>query len=257
MSTEKWEPSASKSEWTAFEKANTSAVMRRVDFYRKRVGWTVEELCRRLDQLGWPVTVSTMNGMFGNKRQAISPSELLTLGRALSIAPAMLLLPLEANDPYPLYPDVTAEPLDALSFIGARWTEDGFDMPWLGDEESDDVARSVDPVMDLFAHRYSTDWFDILERRLLERPADLKSFIKTGEWFEFRDGLLGDGQGGEMGFVRLAVANQRLLNLRELRRSMASRGSRLPKISAALSEAIAERSHDNRTRVWAGVIADA
>ena len=56
---------------------------------------TVEALCRELDSQGWPVSVSTMNGMIGKKRSAVTITEVFAFARALEVAPLNLLFPFD------------------------------------------------------------------------------------------------------------------------------------------------------------------
>lgn len=252
MSSAKWEPTSEKASWTAFEKTYTRSVMGRVDAYRREAGYTVENFCRRLDELGWPVSISTMNGMLGSKRQSLSLPELLMLARALEVSPSVLLLPLAENEVVELYPGVRLEPLDALSFIAGKWISEVVILDFLDEGESGEIAKSLDPVESLLHHRYLVDWIDTLERRLSDEKRELlDSFATTGEWADFRDPALGDGQGSEVGWVRLDAVQRSLSMLREIRRSIDARGARLPHVSRPISSALAEPKDDRRALVWA------
>lgn len=251
MSNLRWEPKTDKSEWAAFEKGFTSSVMNRVDGYRKERGLTVEALCRRLDELGWPVSVSTMNGMLGSKRQSLSFPELLVMARALQVAPAVLMLPLATNEPVDLSPAVQTDALSALSYLTGRWTLETQILDWLEGEESSEVATSLDPITNLYEHQWLTDWFEVLERRMLERKEELAKFVETGEWTDFRDGAIGDGLGSQVGFVRHSDLTRNLIALRSLRMNMANRGMRLPPLPPAVQAALEEQDRDRIALVWA------
>lgn len=93
-------------------------IFERVDSYRRRLGITVEEMCRRLDSLGWPVSLSTMNGMLGGKRASVSISEVFLLARVLEVPPIGLIAPIAKNEPFAPWPDA---PTDLTAYDAAAW----------------------------------------------------------------------------------------------------------------------------------------
>lgn len=117
-----WTPVTPKAQWAEFEKAMTRGIFERVDSYRRRADLTVEELCRLLDQAGWPVTVSTMNGMLQGKRASVSIAEVFTLARVLEVPPIGLIAPIEKNEEFSAWPDGPAEmtAYDVASWVVGR-----------------------------------------------------------------------------------------------------------------------------------------
>ena len=121
-----WTPKSEKTEWVSFEKVVATTVVDQVDYYRRLQNLTVEMLCKRLDEEGWPISISTMNGLFGKKRGSISLSEIYLFARVLAVPPMLLMVPLAKND------DVETSPFmpTQSAFSIAKWIS-GASL-WLG-----------------------------------------------------------------------------------------------------------------------------
>lgn len=121
-----WAPKTEKTEWASFEKVVATTVIDQVDYYRRLQNLTVEMLCKRLDEEGWPISISTMNGLFGKKRGSISLSEIYLFARVLAVPPMLLMVPLAKND------DVETSPFmpTQSAFSIAKWIS-GASL-WLG-----------------------------------------------------------------------------------------------------------------------------
>lgn len=64
---------------------------------RKELKLSAAEISERLGRAGWPLTVNSVNGMFGKKgRVSISMPQIIALADALEVAPVDLMFPLDS-----------------------------------------------------------------------------------------------------------------------------------------------------------------
>lgn len=85
---------------------------------RNALGWSARRLAEECASLGAPEITSAVivniehgrAGKDGRRRRDVTVDELLVLGCALAVPPLLLLVPLGAEDEYPLAPTVTVHP---------------------------------------------------------------------------------------------------------------------------------------------------
>ena len=207
MSSEKWEPSASKESWRAYEKAYATSVMKQVDLYRRRYEVTVEGLCRLLDGLGWPVTTSTMNGMLGGKRSAITVTEVAMFARALGVTPILLIHPLVQGGELPALPSGQGT---ATPFELAEW--------FTGDDVTAGMNRGKNYPVDANLYHRMKEVRE-LERKVVTENAELIAYLEAG--IDGRD-------------LRLFSMSHALVNLAAMRSMLGREKSEFPTLREAL-----------------------
>lgn len=78
--------------WRRWERRFAHHVLSNAQSVRKSLGLSAKEVSERLTAAGWPVSVSSVNGILGKKgRESISVTQLMALADALETSPAMLM----------------------------------------------------------------------------------------------------------------------------------------------------------------------
>lgn len=133
---------------------------------RKALRLTAQQLAERTAELGYPITRVAISKIEGNKRAGkFDVAELLVLGQALEIPPALLL--------FPDFPDGTVQGLPGreAKSVAAVW--------WVSGRRAGGEASGVD-LVDLVEQRADIMWelnkFDrMLMERMLTNPKDAEA----------------------------------------------------------------------------------
>lgn len=106
--------------WNEWERERTGLVVASINAVRIERGMTVKALRDRLEELGWKVSLPTLNGMLSaKKRGSISVAEVEVIARALEVPPAYLVLGLPQRNP--LSPLGTELDEDDLTTLAPWW----------------------------------------------------------------------------------------------------------------------------------------
>lgn len=125
----------------AWEAQHARLVVDSVNAVRNARGMTIRDLATALEGLGWPVGLSTLNGILSaRKRQTFTVAEVLAFARAIDVSPLTLLLGIPVTD---RLPEGSVLPDDARSSVAAlRWA--------IG--QTPDGQRRDDPAATLAAY---------------------------------------------------------------------------------------------------------
>lgn len=122
--------------WRAWEKRFAAQVLAVAKEVRKERGLSARQLSDRLTEAGWPVTVNSVNGIFGKKgRESISVTQVIALAEALDVSPSELLFNPTADD-VEIRPGIRLEPTNA-----AAWFLRGVD---IAGADADEFQRGVE-----------------------------------------------------------------------------------------------------------------
>jgi transcriptional regulator with XRE-family HTH domain len=122
--------------WRVWEKRYAAQVLHVAREVRKEKGLSARQLSERLTAAGWPVTVNSVNGIFGKKgRESISVTQVIALAEALDVSPSELLFNPSAER-VEARPGIWMEPTQA-----AAWFLRGVD---LAGADADEFRRGVE-----------------------------------------------------------------------------------------------------------------
>ena len=100
---------------------------RRVVEARESRGWSQAELARRLEEIGYPKSASTLSKLESGSYRNVSLDDAFALAAALGLSPVHLLTPLDDQEPVAVTPRLT---LDA--WLVRAWVRgDAAIPPWL------------------------------------------------------------------------------------------------------------------------------
>lgn len=130
----------------------TRIVGRRVKHLRenRRGGrWSAPRLTEETERLGHLVKTSVINNMESGRRSDVTLAEIMVLARALEATPLELVVPLTAEDDFPVSPHDTVHPWDAF-----RWLSSDVDEFRAVDKASSEYAQAVDAYR---RHEFAVD----------------------------------------------------------------------------------------------------
>lgn len=212
-------------EWRSYEQRFASDVLARVRLCKKDRRLTAKEIADRLALAGWPLSLSSLNGMLGAKgRKSISVTEVIALARALEVTPVELLLPITTGGEVEIGPGENLHAFDAYRYFTAatrglpeyvedpgHWTH--IPGPW----------DPVSVLLDAFA-RHASVLHSIRTSTSLWLGA-LRMWDEVGWKVDYTEGLLGSTRDDLRGLL------ERLADIRQLVRSQ---GAEPPAIPEAL-----------------------
>ncbi|RZS58963.1 hypothetical protein EV141_0176 [Microcella putealis] len=120
-------------DWERHERAFAKFVLENVKAVKNRKGYTAAQLAARMSTAGWPLSVSSLNGMLGKKKRAtITITEVFAFAAALEVPPVELLFPTSSSAydqgrGVTISPGFTTSPEAALDWFTGDTTHDDRD----------------------------------------------------------------------------------------------------------------------------------
>lgn len=105
-------------EWEA---EYTGRLVDSINTMRKRHGWSIDQLRGRLAEVGWELSIDTLNGILSaRKRKSFSVGELFAFSRALLVSPTYLMTGLPSVEPIPsgpMFPGFHSSVTDVYTWV--------------------------------------------------------------------------------------------------------------------------------------------
>lgn len=117
-------------EWERHERQFAGFFLSNVKAVKNRKGLTAAQLAGQLSKVGWPLSVSSLNGMLGKKgRATITITEVFAFAAALQVPPVELLFPYpswsgDKNPGVAIRPGLVTSPGAALDWFTGDSTHD-------------------------------------------------------------------------------------------------------------------------------------